>query len=153
MITIKQATIKDIKDIQKLNHKIMFRNVEYDGDININFDLQKAGYKFFKEAVKNPRGCFFIAYDGDEMIGYANGGLKRYCYRNKKYFEIENVGVIPEYKRKGIGRRLLQELTRWAKKKGAQRLYLNCYIRNKEALSFYKRLGFKEIDVSLERDL
>ena len=131
----------------------MYKNDEYDDDIAMNFDLTEAGYKFFKKALTNKNGCFFIAYDGKKMVGYANGGAKEYSYRNKRYFEIENIGVIPNYKRKGIGKRLLQKILDWTKSRNFERIHLNCYIKNQEALKFYRKLGFKEIDVSLEIDL
>ncbi|MDD3647855.1 MAG: GNAT family N-acetyltransferase [Candidatus Dojkabacteria bacterium] len=154
MITIKQAQIEDLKKVQKLNHRIMFRNKEFDPDIDINFDLTEKGADFFKVALTNPDGCFFLAYHKDKLVGYANGSKKEvYIFRKKKYFEVENIGVIPEYKGKGIGTKLLKTLLNWAKRKGFNRAYLNCYIKNKEALVFYKKHGFEKIDVSLEKDI
>ncbi|MBU0975309.1 MAG: GNAT family N-acetyltransferase [Patescibacteria group bacterium] len=153
MISIKKALVKDIEKIQRLNHEIMFQNKEFDPDIDIDFDLSDKGRKFFKEALENTDSCFYIAYDGGKMVGYGNDSKKEYLYRNKQYLEIENIGVIPEYKKKGVGTKLLRRLLNWAKEKGLERVYLNCYIKNNDALTFYKRFGFKEIDVSLEMDL
>jgi len=39
------------------------------------------------------------------------------------------------------------------KQKGLSRVWLSCYVGNKEAISFYKKKGFSEIDIGLERDI
>lgn len=152
-IKIKKASSEDIELIQKLNHKIMVNNEKYDPCIIINFDLTNIGKEFFKESLEDENGIFLIAYDGEKPIGYINGSPKPYVYRKKKFLEIENIGVIPEYKRKGIGSKLYNALLKEIKKRGFERIYLNCYSQNKEALNFYKQLGFEEIDISLEKNI
>lgn len=153
MIKIKPAQIDDLERIQKLNHKIMWQNEEFDQDIDINFDLSDEGRSFFQKAIEDKNGCFYIAYDKDKMIGYGNGVIRDYCYKTVKIFEIENMGVIPSYKRKGVGEKIFRFLTMWAKKKGCKKVYLNCYYKNKTALAFYRSLGLRTVDVSLEKSL
>lgn len=43
-------------------------------------------------------GCVssVIAEDANTKIGYLAGAPKEIDYRNSKYFEIENMGVVPE---------------------------------------------------------
>jgi hypothetical protein len=41
----------------------------------------------------------------------------------------------------------------WLKSKRFQKAYVNAYIKNTEAVDFYKRNGFLEIDISLERNI
>ena len=153
MIKIRTATVKDIRSIQRLNHDIMTRNTLYDPCIMINFDLTDIGKDFFIKALKNPKGLFLLAIDDKKMIGYINGGSKEYVYRKKKFFEIENLGVIPEYRKRGVGTLLYNFLVQELKKRGYERIYLNCYSKNVGALRFYKKLGFGEIDISLEKNI
>jgi ribosomal protein S18 acetylase RimI-like enzyme len=153
MISIKKATLLDLKNIQKLNHDIMSKNASYDPCIIIDFDLSEIGKEFFTKAMTNPQGLFYIAFDNKKMVGYINGGPKKYVYRKKKFFEIENLGVIPEYRKRGVGTLLYNSLVQELKKHGYERIYLNCYSKNDEALCFYKKLGFEEIDISLEKDI
>jgi GNAT superfamily N-acetyltransferase len=41
----------------------------------------------------------------------------------------------------------------WAKLKGYQKMYVSAYFGNKDAIKFYKKNGFSEIDLGLEVDL
>jgi ribosomal protein S18 acetylase RimI-like enzyme len=131
----------------------MADNVNYDPCINIDFDITDAGLEFFTEVLNIEGALVYLAIDGDQPVGYISGYPKTYSYRRKKFFEIGNLGVIPEYRRKGVARQLYEHFIAEIKKLGFERVYLNCYSKNTGALSFYKELGFEEIDVSLEKDI
>ena len=87
------------------------------------------------------------------MVGYVNGAKLDLPYRKSKYFEIQNLGVIPERKKQGIGSMLLEKASVWAKNNGFEKIYLNSYIKNSEAVNFYRSKGFEDIDVCLEKKI
>jgi GNAT superfamily N-acetyltransferase len=60
------------------------------------------------------------------------------------------MGVIPDYRSQGIDAQLLNACRTWAQENGFQKLFVNSYFQNKQAISFYKKQGFSEIDVSFE---
>lgn len=153
MITIRKATIDDLPAIKELNKRIFIKNPKYDNDAVENFAHTPQGEKYFKEAIRSKKGCFLIAEEGGQMVGYANGEEKEASYRKSRYFEIDNLGVIPGKKRLGIGKKMLSAITNWVKKKGFQKIYLNCYAKNEEALNFYRSDGYSEIDICLEKKI
>lgn len=153
MYTIRLATKNDFKDIQKLNTEIFVDNVKWDSDTIENYSTSEQGAKYFKDALESKSGCFFVAVDGGELIGYANGCDMNAYWRRSKYFELENIGVIPERKKEGIGKALLAKVTKWAKDNGFDKIYINCYSKNIEALDFYKQQGYEEIDICLEKKI
>jgi GNAT superfamily N-acetyltransferase len=63
------------------------------------------------------------------------------------------MGVVPEYRSQGVGRELVTACITWAKTHGYQKIYVNAYWGNEQARAFYKRVGFSEIDVSLEMEV
>jgi ribosomal protein S18 acetylase RimI-like enzyme len=150
---IRTATPEDLKDIQELNKKVMVNNPKFDDDLIPDYFDTPKGEEYVRDALIAKDSCFYIAEEGDQMIGYVNGRAIDVPYRKSKYFEMENLGVIPEYKGKGIGRQLMEKLFEYAKEHGYDRMYLNCYARNEEAIAFYKRNGFDYIDVCMEREL
>lgn len=152
-MTIRQAKKSDLKAIRELNTAIFVRNAEYDDDMLPNFALTDEGKKYFEEAIVRSDGCFFVAEDNGRLIGYVNGGALELPYRKCRYFEIENLGVLPSEKRKGLGSKLLQFATEWAKANGFQKIYIESYARNEEALAFYRKHGYQDIDISLEKTL
>jgi len=153
MVTIRKATISDLPAVKELNKQIFIKNPKYDDDAIENFAHTPQGEKYFTEAIKSKKGCFLIAEEDGQMVGYTNGEEKKVSYRKSRYFEIDNLGAIPEKKRQGIGKKILNAITNWAKKKGFQKIYLNCYAKNKEALSFYRSNGYSEIDICLEKKI
>lgn len=94
---------------------------------------------------------FFVAEEKVILVGYINGGTKDITYRKAKYFEIDNLGVLPKYRQTGVGTKLLETVTSWAKENGYQKIYVSSYIKNQKAVAFYKNKGFQEIDISLEK--
>ena len=56
--------------------------------------------------------------------------------------EILTLGVAPAMRRRGIGRKLIDDLARRARKKGARRLVLEVATDNNAALRLYESSGF-----------
>ena len=54
--------------------------------------------------------------------------------------EIIKIGVLPEYRRQGIARRLIQQST-----DAAKRCLIDVAADNRAAIQFYQALGFREI--------
>jgi ribosomal protein S18 acetylase RimI-like enzyme len=101
----------------------------------------------------NKDAICLIAEEGSRKIGYIAAAKKNISACRSRYIEIENMGVIPDFRSKGIGALLIKECMKVAKSRGFQKAYVNAYIKNTEAVDFYKRNGFLEIDVSLERNI
>ena len=150
---IRLARIDELDQIRQLNSKIFADNEKFDADIILDFALTETGKEYFVSAVTNVEGCFFVAEENRELIGYASGEPKAIPYRKSKYFEIDNLGVLPDKKRSGIGSKLLEAATQWAKDNGYQKIYIESYFNNAEAVAFYKKHGYQEIDISLEKTL
>lgn len=150
---IRKATKKDLGEIKKLNTKIFSNNVKYDNDAIEAFAQTDQGAKYFKEALEDKKGIFLVAEENGELIGYINGTKMDVSYRKSSYFEMCNLGVSPDHKRKGIGTKLLEEFTKGVRKKGLQKIYLNCYAKNTEAINFYKASRYQIIDVCMEKEI
>lgn len=58
--------------------------------------------------------------------------------------EVLNLAVLPEYRRRGLGRRLLGKALAWGHAGGAQQCWLEVRASNQAAVGFYRALGFAE---------
>ena len=56
---------------------------------------------------------------------------------------IENVVTDKEYKRKGIGKKIIENAIKHAKKNNCYKVFLQTGIKRREAHKFYKSLGFE----------
>jgi ribosomal protein S18 acetylase RimI-like enzyme len=57
--------------------------------------------------------------------------------------ELEDVFVVPEARRRGVGLRLVQFAIARANERGCRSMGLNTNERNEGALALYRRLGFR----------
>ncbi|MFH0737584.1 MAG: GNAT family N-acetyltransferase, partial [Candidatus Micrarchaeota archaeon] len=63
-------------------------------------------------------------------------------YAHDRYAHIGEIVVDAKYRRKGIGKALLEETEAWAKKKEMTSIALRVHTKNKGAYSAYKKAGF-----------
>lgn len=153
MYKIRPAEPGDLENLQQLNTLVFKDNAKWDADAIENWAHTPQGETYLKKAIVRKNGCFYVCEENGSLIGYADGLDMQVDWRKSKYFTLINMGVLPNRTNEGIGKALLNEVISWAKKHGFERIYLNCYIKNTNAVEFYKHLGFEEIDVCLEKEI
>jgi GNAT superfamily N-acetyltransferase len=153
MITIRPARQDEVQTLQNLNDKVFIDNHQYDDDLDMNWAQSAKGRKYFTELLYNPQARCLIAEEDGKSIGYIAAAPKHVSFRKNTYLEIGDMGVIPDYRSQGVGTLLMQECLKWGKAHGFHKVFVNAYFANTSAIAFYKRNGFAEIDVSLEREL
>lgn len=79
---------------------------------------------------------------GIEMDGVLVGGLNAYMSAFKILY-VDTVFVAEEYRRQGIGRKLIFEMERRAKVLGANMIRLDTF--EFQGYEFYKNLGYEEV--------
>ena len=90
---------------------------------------------------EHPTTVVFLAYDGAQPVGIA------LCFRGfssfyaKPLINVHDLAVLPEYRGKGIGRKLLEAVAAHARKLGCCKLTLETQERN-PAQKLYKSVGF-----------
>ena len=107
-------------------------------------EVEKASFsvpwsrKSFWEEAANERTYYLLALEDDRVIGYAGTWIL------DDEAQITNVAVAPEYRGKKVGSRLMTELIKEAKKRGATRMTLEVRPSNTAALALYEKFGFKD---------
>lgn len=147
---IREARKDEVAKLQQLNEEVFVDNQKYDSDLFLGWSKSNKGKKYFENLLNNPNSCCLFAEIDGKLVGYIAIGHKKMGYRKSKYLEIENIGVNPAYRSKGIGALLIKKSLEWAKKRKFQKVYVNSYFENSKAINFYQRNGFKEIDIGLE---
>ncbi|MFZ5437963.1 MAG: GNAT family N-acetyltransferase [Patescibacteria group bacterium] len=152
-LSIVLAKENDWSKIQELNNFVFLNDAPHDSDIDLNWPFSKKGVTYYKKLAAGSYGVCYLAKIKELVVGYIALAEKDFGYRHSLYLEIENIGVHPEYRSKGIGQLLINQATKCAKVKKIKKLYVAAYWKNKKAISFYKRNGFSEIGLELERIL
>ena len=93
-----------------------------------------------ESAAKGERNVL-IAVSEEGIVGFGVVGVAG------EAAEIESLVVVEAARRQGIGRRLCEELMRWARTHASRRAVLEVRVSNRAARALYKSLGFREIAV------
>ncbi len=78
------------------------------------------------------------------------GGLTRY---DGAVAYVADLVVTRDFRRRGIGALLMEEMERWSRARGAATLLLNVHDRNEAATALYARQGFRRSNVSMRKEL
>ena len=85
---------------------------------------------------KTPEGSIIVAEDNGKIVGcifFTWDGWDSSLYR---------LAVHPEYRKKGLGTKLLEEAENRLEKSGADAASLRVHVDNKEALKFFRKRGY-----------
>ncbi|PAD21656.1 GNAT family N-acetyltransferase [Terribacillus saccharophilus] len=82
----------------------------------------------------------FVAEEKGKLVGYliAIGGT----VKRTKHCAYLVIGILQEYRGKGIGSKLFDKVIKWAPKHNVSRLELTVVTENKAGLALYKKSGF-----------
>ena len=80
----------------------------------------------------------FCAFEADEVVGE----IMLLPELNENRLIIDSFHVSREYRRRGIGRRLVEAAAEYARGRGASALYASC-CSAEETIAFYKAMGFR----------
>ena len=88
-----------------------------------------------------PEATWLAAYVADGAMEYC--GTIQGIRATSKYGGIQNVGITPAHRGRGVGTALLTAALRGFQQVGLPRAYLEVTAQNERAVRLYKRLGFQ----------
>lgn len=152
---IRAATISDLEKIQSMNQLLFEKeDKEFDYHLNMDWTSSKDAVDYYKKRLSGDGCAFVIEIDGS-IIGYVLGGLCKFeSYRTvEKVAELENMFVYEEYRRQGVGKKLYDAFLAWAKEQKVNMLRVQATSQNKAAINFYRKCGFKDYTLILEKEV
>ena len=98
------------------------------------------------KTIQSKKAIFLVAEREKEIIACGFGKLKidDQWTSNKYVGYIGLIFVQKAYRRKGIGKKILNQIITWFKKKKIKNISLKVYAKNKKAINAYKKSGFKD---------
>jgi ribosomal protein S18 acetylase RimI-like enzyme len=100
---------------------------------------------------------FFVAQVRDRLVGSICVMIRQSpempIFVRRRYAVVDNVVVKREFRRTGIGRALMEKAHEWAVAEGADSIELNVWEFNREAVEFYKTLGYETASRKMNKRL
>ncbi len=127
-----------------------------------NVIIREFRMKDYNECVKLWRICGLYVWYMDNKED-----IRKYCKKNRELFLVAEIngkivgsvmalysgnfalvyhlGVLPEYRLRGIGRMLMKEILNRLRRKGARFAFVIVHSRHRDAIGFYRKLGFRSV--------
>lgn len=153
MIKIRFAGNDDVLTLQNLNNEVFVETYKCDSDLDLDWALSEKGSKYFSEFIENSDAYVLLAQDDGKPVGYLLAEIREVEFRKGKSVFIENMGVSANNRDQGIGGMLISELVNLANEKGIKKIYVTTYLNNNKVLEFYRKNGFSDIDITLEKNI
>ncbi len=102
---------------------------------------------FYESLLAELPEAFLVAEIEKKLVGYIMCKIE-YGFSNFKKLgfvkkgHVVSIAVLPDYRKKGIGRALVEESIAGVKLKKSDELYLEVRCSNNEAIKLYEKLGF-----------
>lgn len=122
-LTFRQMTVDDIDQVYEIE--------------KLSFTLPWTKESFRYEMESNDHAYYVIAETQEGIVGYCGMWLiLDECH-------ITNIAILPQERGKKYGERLMEEVIRVAKSKGAELMTLEARVSNHAAQNLYRKMGFK----------
>jgi GNAT superfamily N-acetyltransferase len=95
---------------------------------------------------ERPAAEVVLAYAGDAVVGFALFFHNFSTFLGRPGLYLEDLFVIPEWRGRGIGKRLLVHLAALAVERGCGRMEWSVLDWNEPALRFYERMGARVME-------
>jgi ribosomal protein S18 acetylase RimI-like enzyme len=147
-IVIKEASIEDINNgllevyIEGYRYH---QNGRPDIFINVSNDTLKEdlikGFEEFK---------YLIAIENEKVVGYLAYKIKE---KHSKKLHVDQIIVSEVNRRKGIGKKLMNFVEQIANKEDCDRIELDCWTFNQNAINMYEYIGFDRQRIMYEKKI
>lgn len=109
--------------------------------------LEKSyGEAIQREEIEDTAICTWLAFRGDELVGYAQAGpMDMKVDHADSDRELYRLYVRAEMKGAGVAHELMRRVVEWTKREGADSLWLSVWENNERAQAFYRRYGFEHV--------
>ncbi len=130
MFIIRKAEVSDFAEIAELSRD------------SLGYDCTDELVKERLAAIGDDYAVYVAQADG-KAVGFIHGQVYVPLYYDKMV-NILGLAVSPEYRRKGVARRLIAQIEQWAKDNGIGLVRLNSGSTRTGAHEFYRSQGFSD---------
>lgn len=97
----------------------------------------------FKKVLNSKNNFVYVAEEKNKLIGFATFSVRTVIRYPKPIAELDELYVLPAYRRKGVGQKLMQAILDKAKQSDCFRLFIESHYDHKSAHKLYEKLNFK----------
>ena len=107
----------------------------------------------YEQMARDENYVTFVAQTQGKVIGLVTAVKVLAIGHPGSYVKMNGLGVISEYRRRGIGKLLMERAESWAAQQGAPYVGLASGIRRTDAHAFYERIGYSKTSFWFRRNI
>ncbi len=130
-IAIQRASTTDLETLSRIEQEC--------------FTVEAFSKRQIASLLITPASVNLLAKANEEVAGFVIGLL--HDYGEVKLGHIVTIDVVPRYRRRGVGIKLLREVEKEFQKVGVGVCYLEVRVDNTAAKKLYKKLGYRGVEV------
>ena len=154
-VIIRKAKLNDFSGVHKLIMQVHKLHVSKRNDIYK--DIDPMNFEEFKTELSNSNNIYLIAELGNEIVGICFSQIKEILnnkiMKNRKILHIEDICVDENHQKKGIGKKLYNQIVELAKEKNIDNIELMVWGFNENAIKFYENLGMSIKNLRFEQKI
>ena len=154
-IIIRKAKISDFQGLHNLIMQVHKLHVNERNDIYK--DVDPMDFEEFRTELSNSNNIYLIAELENEIVGICFSQIKEITnnkiMKNRKILHIENICVDENHQKKGIGKKLYNQIVELAKEKNIDNIELMVWGFNENAIKFYENLGMNIKNLKFEQKI
>ena len=148
-IHLQKITKNNVQDLQEVSIQTFTETFKDNNSEKSLNDYLNTAYELTKleKELENPHSEFYFAYFNNELAGYLKMNINdaQSEKMGENALEVERIYIKKSFKRRGIGRHLIETAEQLAKKYQKNLMWLGVWEYNPKAIAFYETLGFKVI--------
>ncbi|HEX4684684.1 MAG TPA: GNAT family N-acetyltransferase [Gemmatimonadaceae bacterium] len=154
-LCVRAATLDDLDAIVELRLSLLREYHDHPFYANLRPNTRERAYELYHNQVVSPNETIFIAERADRVVGVLRCVdtptspvllPERYCY-------VSSVYVVPDERKKGVLRALLEAADRWCEERGLHEMRLHNSVFSPDARQAWKALGFEVVEEVRRRAL
>lgn len=154
-VIIRKANKEDFKQIHELVMQVHKIHVENRSDIYK--DIDPLDINTFEEEILNANNIYLVAEYNKEIIGICFAEFKNVLnntiMKDRKIIHISDICVKKENQKKGIGKKLYNEILNLAEELEIDSIELMVWGFNDNAINFYKSIGMQVKSIRFEKKI
>jgi ribosomal protein S18 acetylase RimI-like enzyme len=145
-VNVRDLKQEDVKDASNLIIRLKKFNSEHDPLFSISGDLEKNVTEYLSSAIKLEDRDVLVADHDGKIVGVIMGEiLNRPFYQPAKELRITEIYLLPEYRKTGLGKKLLDSLIEKEREKSCGVLTVEFPTENLLAHKFYTSQGMRSV--------
>lgn len=164
---IREMIAGDRARIDEMQFKLQkyFANLDQTGE-TLAYEGLEGAHRYMQKMIDDVaamNGKIFVAQEGDSIVGFIQGVTIEHRKGDDAIYDLSHapakegwIGLLyvePEYRKRGIGQALLDEMKKYFESQNCDRVKLLMLANNDEARAFYAANGFlsREVEMVLSK--